>query len=100
MGPDDHKLAMIYHLSDKTYDLTCKDFDYTGVPCCETCHDDWFSQYELRVVLIDGKLALLCCTKIAFFYPDDPNIALSPEEKLLRAIFGEKATHEQSEEDD
>lgn len=84
--------------TDNTWEVTCKDSDYTGVICCPTCHDEEFSQCNLRVVKINNQPALLCCTMISFFYPEDPNTGLSPEEKLLRAIFGEKATHEQPEE--
>jgi len=75
------------------WELTCEDFDYTGVRCCPICHESDLSKYELVVVKINNKAALLCCELRAFFYPDDPNIGLTPEEKLLRAIFGEKATH-------
>lgn len=75
------------------YKLTCKDFKHTGVDCCENCHDPEFAEYELRVVTIDGVKALLCCTKVAFFYPRDPGRGMSPEEKLLLAIFGEKSVH-------
>jgi hypothetical protein len=77
------------------YELTCRDFDYTGVQCCPTCHEQELSEYELRVVQVDGRSALLCCQLVSFFYPTEPNRGMSPEEKLLRAIFGEKATHKQ-----
>lgn len=80
------------------YKLTCKDFQWTGVECCPTCHDDSYSEYELRVVKVDGVNALLCCTMIAFFYPGDPHRGLSPEEKLLRTIFDEE--HPNEKEDD
>lgn len=48
---------------------------------------------HLRVVKVDGVNALLCCTFVAFFYPRDPSKGMSPEERLLMAIFGEKAVH-------
>jgi hypothetical protein len=73
---------------------TCKDFDYTGVKCCPICHE---SKFEMLPIKIDNGLAVLCCAFRAFFYPDDPGIGLTPEEKLLRAIFGESTVH--SEED-
>lgn len=98
MEPDARLSAMIFH--DDRWIKTCKDFDYIGEPCCVICHDEELERFELRVVTIDNELALLCCAKIAFFYPEDLNIGLSPEEKLLRAIFGEKATHVQEEQDD
>jgi hypothetical protein len=66
----------------------CKDFDYTGVRCCQTCHE--YEYGELDVVQVDGEPALLCCQLYAFFYPQKALKYLSPEEKLLRAIFGEK----------
>lgn len=87
---------MILH--DDKWTKTCKDFDYIDVPCCTICHDEELSEYELRVVQIDNEPALLCCAKIAFFYPEDPTTGMPPEEKLLRAIFGEKATHKMDEE--
>lgn len=72
---------------------TCKDFRHTGVPCCELCHDPEFAEYSLRVVKVDGVNALLCCSLVAFFYPRNPGKGMSPEEKLLLAIFGEKSIH-------
>jgi hypothetical protein len=98
MEPDARQSAMITHHDSWT--KTCKDFDYIDVPCCSICHDEELADMELRIVKIDNESALLCCAKIAFFYPEDPNIGLSPEEKLLRAIFGEKAQHDQYQEDD
>ena len=75
------------------YKKTCKDFQYNGVHCCEECHDPLLSEYDLRVVKIDGVNALLCCAMVAFFYPQDPSKGLTPEERLLRAIFGETMIH-------
>jgi hypothetical protein len=75
----------------------CRDFDYTGVKCCPWCHESDLAQYELVVVKIDNEPALLCCQMKAFFYPGNPTLGLSPEEKLLRAIFGEGETHEQTD---
>ena len=75
------------------YKLTCKDFRHTGVECCAECHDIEFAEYSLRVVKVDGVNALLCCTMVAFFYPRDPSRGMSPEERLLLAIFGEKSVH-------
>lgn len=77
--------------------LTCKDFRHTGVECCENCHDPGLAEYELRVVKVDGVNALLCCCMVAFFYPRDPTKGMTPEEKLLVAIFGEKAVHPPAE---
>lgn len=79
------------------YKLTCKDFKYTGVECCDVCHDSEWADYELRVVKVDGVNALLCCCMVAFFYPRDPGRGLSPEEKLLIAIFGEQTIHPAAE---
>jgi hypothetical protein len=79
------------------YKLTCKDFQHTGVQCCEECHDSEFADLHLRVVQIDGVNALLCCALIAFFYPRDPGRGQSPEERLLMAIFGEKIGHAAAE---
>jgi len=79
------------------YKLTCKDFKHTGVACCEQCHDPEFAEYELRVVKVDGVNALLCCAMVAFFYPRNPGKGMSPEEKLLLAIFGEKPVHPAAE---
>lgn len=81
----------------QTYKLTCKDFEHTGVECCDICHDHDLSDMELRLVKIDGVNALLCCSMVAFFYPKDPSKGLSPEEKLLLAIFGEKPVHPAAE---
>ena len=80
-----------------SYKLTCKDFQYTGVQCCEMCHDSEFAEYQLRVVKVDGVNALLCCSFVAFFYPRDPGKGMSPEERLLLAIFGEKSAHPAAE---
>lgn len=51
----------------------------------------------MRVVKVDGVNARLCCALVAFFYPRDPGRGLSPEEKLLMAIFGEKTVHPAAE---
>jgi hypothetical protein len=80
-------------LQRPSYKLTCKDFDYTGVECCGTCHDPEFAESDLRIVKVDGVNALLCCALTAFFYPQDPGKGISPEEKLLRAIFGDPMIH-------
>jgi hypothetical protein len=82
------------------YTKTCRDFDYTGVRCCDICHEEDLAQYELAVVTIDNEPALLCCQMKSFFYPDDPQRGLSPEEKLLRAIFGEGDVHVAAKEPD
>lgn len=74
--------------------MSCGDFEYTGIACCGICHAEEVSGYELRIVNIDGRPALLCCSLVKFFYPDEPGRGLSPEEKLLRAIFGENPHHE------
>lgn len=87
----------MYDWEKPSYKLTCKDFRYTGVDCCETCHDPDLAEYSLRIVKIDGVNALLCCVMVAFFYPRDPGRGMSPEEKLLMAIFGEKAVHPSAE---
>lgn len=76
------------------YTKDCRDFAYTGVKCCSVCHEDHLRDYELEIIIIDGEVCLVCCQLKAFFYPPDPNRKLSPEEKLLRAIFGE-GPHEQ-----
>lgn len=73
------------------YTKTCKDFGYLGVECCSDCHED--PDNHLDVVQVNGEPALLCCDLIAFFYPDGADSKLSPEEKLLRAIFGEPCAH-------
>jgi hypothetical protein len=78
----------------ESYKRTCADFQYAGVDCCPDCHDPILSDYSLRVVKIDGVNALLCCTMVAFFYPRDPGRGMSPEEKLLLAIFGGKVVHD------
>ena len=83
----------MYDWEKPEYKLTCKDFKYTGVQCCDVCHDSELAEYELRVVKVDGVNALLCCAMVAFFYPRDPGKGLSPEERLLIAIFGEKSVH-------
>ena len=77
---------------------TCEDFEYTGVKCCPSCHD--YSAFELVEIKIDGRMALVCCALRSFFYPENPGIGLTPEEKLLRAIFGEKTVHDPDEEND
>lgn len=80
------------------YTKDCRDFDYTGVDCCPDCHE--YPDDELDVVIVDGEPALLCCALRRFFYPDGydlKNSKLSPEEKLLRAIFGD-GDHGQTEE--
>jgi hypothetical protein len=87
----------VYDWDKPSYKLTCKDFKHTGVDCCETCHDPDLAEYELRVVKVDGVNALLCCSFVAFFYPRDPGKGMSPEEKLLLAIFGEKSVHPAAE---
>ena len=87
----------MYDWEKPSYKLTCKDFKHTGVDCCDVCHDSELAEYELRVVKIDGVNALLCCAMVAFFYPRDPGRGLSPEEKLLMAIFGEKTVHPSAE---
>lgn len=82
------------------YTKTCKDFGWTGIDCCSSCHEE--PEYELDIVQVDGELALLCCKLRRFFYPDGDgfkNSRLSPEEKLLRAIFGDEY-HGDPEEDD
>jgi hypothetical protein len=86
-----------HEFGPKEYKATCKDYDYTGVKCCQQCHDPEFAEYELRVVKVDGVSALLCCAMVAFFYPRDPGKGMSPEEKLLLAIFGEKSVHPAAE---
>jgi len=93
---------MIFDNGDRQfeYNKSCRDFEYTGVRCCDICHEPDLASYELVVVQINGEPALLCCMMKAFFYPDDKTIGLSPEEKLLRAIFGEGETHEQEKEPD
>jgi len=93
---------VIFYDGDKTieYAKSCKDFDYTGVRCCDICHEADLAQYELVVVRIDNEPALLCCQMKSFFYPEDTRIGLSPEEKLLRAIFGEGDVHERPEQTD
>src|SRR5579863_4869723 len=79
------------------YKLTCKDFAHYGVHCCPTCHEFDLAEYELRVVQVDGINALLCCAMVAYFYPRDPGKGMSPEEKLLLAIFGETSIHPAAE---
>jgi hypothetical protein len=79
------------------YKLTCKNFGYTGVECCPTCHDPEFAEFDLRVLKVDGVPALLCCAMAAFFYPADPSKGITPEEKLLRAIFGDSTIHPAAE---
>jgi hypothetical protein len=69
------------------YTKDCRNFTHVGVGCCQTCHSD--PEYAMAVVQVDGEPTLLCCMLRAFFYPGNPNQKLSPEEKLLRAIFGE-----------
>lgn len=71
------------------YTKDCRDFDHLGITCCPSCHD--FPENELNVVQVDGEPCLLCCQLVNFFYPEgSPGTeGLSPEEKLLRAIFGE-----------
>jgi hypothetical protein len=68
------------------YVKDCRDFDHVGVECCEDCHGD--PENHLDVVQINGDPALLCCNLIDFFYPDGADTYLTPEERLLRAIFG------------
>jgi hypothetical protein len=69
------------------YTKTCKDFGYLGVECCDNCHGD--PDNHLDVVQVNGEPALLCCKLRMFFYPEGADSKLSPEERLLRAIFGE-----------
>jgi hypothetical protein len=76
---------------------TCKDYEYTGVKCCDSCHS--YSEFELVTIKIDGKWARVCCAFRRFFYPEDPGIGLTPEEKLLRAIFGEKTVHDPNDDE-
>lgn len=65
---------------------TCRDYRQRGVECCAVCHE--YPDEELEVVLVDGETALLCCALRRFFYPGGHESRLSPEERLLRAIFG------------
>jgi hypothetical protein len=69
------------------YEKTCRDFSDLGLQCCAVCHED--PDNHLDVVVVDGIPALLCCELRKWFYPDGSDSKLSPEEKLLRAIFGE-----------
>jgi hypothetical protein len=77
------------------YNKTCQNYAHLGVDCCPTCHED--PDNHLDVVKIDGEPALLCCLLRMFFYPAGADSKLSPEERLLRAIFGE--SHRTSLED-
>lgn len=47
---------------------TCKDFEHTGAPCCEGCHEG--NDNYLDQIMIDGEAAYVCCGIAAFFYPD------------------------------
>lgn len=69
------------------YTKVCRDFSHVGVTCCLPCHSD--PEYHMDVVQVDGEPALLCCSFRKFFYPNGIDSKLSPEERLLRAIFGE-----------
>jgi hypothetical protein len=87
---------MIFYDGYETHEYakTCRDFGYTGVECCRTCHDE--PEYEMEVVVVDAVPCLLCCKLRAFFYPrkDDPK--MTAEEKLLRSIFGERPHDEEN----
>jgi hypothetical protein len=87
----------VYDWEKPNYKKTCKDFRNVGVQCCIECHEPEFIDTSLRIVKVDGEYALLCCALVAWFYPRDPGRGLSPEEKLLRAIFGEKSVHPAAE---
>lgn len=80
-------------LNGARYEKDCRDFDYTGVECCGHCHAD--PDEELEIYVVDGVPCLLCCKLHSFFYPSASR-DFSPEEKLLRAIFGERP-HEQND---
>jgi hypothetical protein len=78
------------------YTKTCRDYRRV-CECCEECHADPAAQ--LDIIKVDGEVALLCCKMRNHFYPDGyPHETLwnlaSPEERLLRAIFGEKVNHQ------
>lgn len=89
---------MIYNDLDGNeihYTRTCRDYRRL-TDCCEKCHEDAAAQ--LDIVMVDGEYALLCCKMRTYFYPDGyPHESnwnnLTPEERLLRAIFGEKVNH-------
>lgn len=71
--------------------LSKKDFAYTGVKCCSLCHETGYDISGLEVCIVDGQPVLLCCTLHVFFYPlKEDGSKITPEEKLLRAIFGER----------
>lgn len=69
------------------YTKTCEDFDHLGIDCCSDCHDE--PDLNLEIARVDGENALLCHNLWMFFYPEGIESKLSPEEKLLRAIFRE-----------
>lgn len=77
---------------NQNYNKTCRDFEYTGVRCCDICHED--PEHEMDIVVVDNTSCLLCCQLRAFFYPPKDSKFDSPEEKLLNAIFGD-FPHEQ-----
>ena len=89
------RLPKMTHFSYRTgceeYSKSCRDFDYTGVKCCPTCHED--PEHELTVVIIDTVPCLVCCQLMFFFYPQEDPTRWTPDEKLLNAIFGRR--HEQ-----
>ncbi len=50
----------------------CKDFEYTGVRCCQGCHyenEDPDLLTPLITIPINGELAQVCCELADFFYP-------------------------------
>jgi hypothetical protein len=82
-------MAEIYILDGDAlhYAKTCRDYSHLGIECCAVCHED--PENHMDVVQIDGDPALLCCLLRNYFYPAGAPSKLSPEERLLRAIFGE-----------
>ena len=69
--------------------LTCEDFP-EAAGCCDSCHT-FYAVYEMDLVETLRGWAWLCCGVRSKLFPRDYNKEpLSPEEKLLRAIFGEE----------
>jgi hypothetical protein len=89
MSADIIRNRRLQSASINDYQKTCKDFAYTGVKCCSLCHETGYDISGLEVCIVDGQPVLLCCTLHVFFYPlKEDGSKITPEEKLLRAIFG------------
>jgi hypothetical protein len=76
--------------------LTCKDFEYTGIRCCDACHDIENLDPLLRI-RVNGREALVCCEIVFFFYPDPADRGDFWQVQMEEAEEKEKAKAKKSE---